>query len=96
RHKDDTWDLVLRRHDTLPHATNLYYGVEGLADYVNSNNLGVHSRKRGAVYGDLDVRSWQRFSLSAGLRQEFYGRARTISVPAGSMAMLESQVTRFR
>ena len=96
RHKDDTWDLVLRRHDSLPHAINLYYGVEGLADYVNSNNLGVHSRKRGAVYGDLDVRSWYRFSFSAGLRQEFYSRARTISVPAGSIGYWLSSKAKLR
>ena len=84
RHEDETWDAALRRHDTIREALHLYYGAEFLADHVDSTNLGLHSRKRGAVYGDLDVRSWHRFSFSAGTRQEFYGNAQTIAVPSFS------------
>ncbi len=83
-HQDNTWDIALRRHDTVAQKLGVYYGAEALADHVGSNNLGVHSRKQGAVYGDLDVRSWRRLSLSAGLREEFYGQAQAIAIPAFS------------
>ncbi len=82
RHIDDTWDIALRRHDSIGQKLGIYYGAEALADHVASNNLGVHSRKQGAIYGDLDVRSWRRLSLSAGLREEFYRQAQAIAVPA--------------
>jgi iron complex outermembrane receptor protein len=101
RHEDETWDIALRRQDTIRRSVRIFYGAEGLSDHVQSNNLGVHSRKRGALYGDVDIRPWHRFSLSAGLRQEFYGRAQTISVPAvsagywlSSKAKLRGSVTR--
>ncbi len=101
RHEDETWDVALRRHDAFRELLHVYYGAEFLADHVDSNNLGVHSRKRGALYGDLDVRSWHRLSFSAGTRQEFYGRAQTISVPSfsggywfSSKAKLRASVSR--
>jgi iron complex outermembrane receptor protein len=82
RHIDDTWDIALRRHDPIGRKIGIFYGAEALADHVNSNNLGIHSRKQGDLYGDLDIRSWHRLSLSAGLREEFYGHAQSIAVPA--------------
>jgi iron complex outermembrane recepter protein len=101
RHRDETWDVALRRQDSLHQGVRLYYGAEGLADHVNSNNLGIHSRKQGAVYANLDVRSWHRFSFSAGERQQFYGSAQTIAIPAfsagywlSSKAKLRGSVTR--
>lgn len=84
RHEDETWDLALRRHDTFREALHFYYGAEFLSDHVDSTNLGVHSRQQGALYGDIDVRSWRRFSFSAGSRQEFYGESQTIAVPSFS------------
>jgi iron complex outermembrane recepter protein len=101
RHEDETWDIALRRHDEIRQAVHVYYGAEALADHVDSNNLGVHSRKQGALYGDIDIRPWRRFSLNAGMRQEFYGHAQTIAVPAvsagywlGSTTKLRGSVTR--
>ncbi|HEY1949626.1 MAG TPA: TonB-dependent receptor [Bryobacteraceae bacterium] len=84
RHEDETWDIAIRRHDALGKIVQVFYGAEGLSDHVDSNNLGVHSRKQGAVYGDVDIRSWRRFSFSASTRQEFYGRGQTIAIPAVS------------
>lgn len=84
RHEDETWDIAIRRHDALGKVVQISYGAEGLADHVDSNNLGVHSRKQGAVYGGLDIRSWRRFSFSVSSRQEFYGHGQTIAVPAVS------------
>jgi iron complex outermembrane receptor protein len=46
--------------------------VEGYRESIASNNLGRHGRNQGAVYADLDVRAWRRFSFSAGLREELY------------------------
>jgi iron complex outermembrane receptor protein len=82
RHIDDTWDVAIRRNDTLGRLVHVYYGLEGLADHVASNNLGTHSRKQGAIYGGLDLRAIRRGSLNAGVREEAYGPgARTIFVP---------------
>ncbi|HEY6990003.1 MAG TPA: TonB-dependent receptor [Bryobacteraceae bacterium] len=91
-HEDETWDAALRRHDLLRPSSNrqsvgVFYGAELLSDHVESNNLGVHSRKQAAVYGSFDVRFWRRFSFSAGDRVQFYGDAgtiRAISVPSVS------------
>jgi iron complex outermembrane receptor protein len=84
RHEDETWDLTFRRHDTIAKNAQLFYGGEAIADEVNSTNLGFHSRKRAALYGDLDVRSFGRFSFNVGLRQEFYGSGQTTALPSFS------------
>ena len=84
RHEDHTWDVALRRRDAVGQLVNLFYGGEYLADHVGSNNLGVHSRKQGAVYGDVDVRALRRFSFNAGAREELYGHRQTIFVPTAS------------
>jgi iron complex outermembrane recepter protein len=81
RHIDNGWDVALRRHDGVGRLAQIYYGVEGTADHVESNNLGEHSRKQGAVYGDLDIRALRRGSISIGAREQFYGRRQTIFVP---------------
>ncbi len=96
RHEDETWDLTLRRHDSISKSAQIFYGGEGIADEVNSTNLGFHSRKRGALYGDLDVRSFGRFSLNVGLRQEFYGAAQTIALPSVSGGFWLSSKVKLR
>ena len=96
RHEDETWDVALRRHDVIREVFHIYYGAEFLSDHVDSTNLGVHSRKRGALYGDLDIRSWHRFSFSAGTRQEFYGHAQTIAVPGFSAGYWLSSKAKLR
>jgi len=72
RHVDDNWELALRRQNALTTKARIFYGAEGLGDHVTSNNLGVHSRKQGAVYAALDVRALRRFSFNAGAREEMY------------------------
>ncbi|MDQ2776067.1 MAG: TonB-dependent receptor [Acidobacteriota bacterium] len=81
RHEDYSWDVALRRHDPITNSAQIYYGVEGLADHVDSNNLGVHSRKQGAAYGSLDIRSIKRASLNIGAREEFYGSGQRFFAP---------------
>jgi iron complex outermembrane recepter protein len=87
RHDDQTWDTALRRHDELNSAITVFYGAEGLAESVQSTNLGEHHRRRGAVYGDFEARSLRRFSFSAGLREEFYGHAHSVLAPTVSGGM---------
>lgn len=84
RHADETWDFTLRRHDPIAKTAQLFYGAEGIADEVDSTNLGFHTRKRGALYGDFDQRSIGRFSFNAGLREEFYGASQTVALPSVS------------
>jgi iron complex outermembrane recepter protein len=81
RHIDDGWDLAIRRHDPIARWATVSYGGELTADHVQSNNLGVHGRKQGAVYGAFDARSLRRASITVGAREEFYGARQTILVP---------------
>jgi iron complex outermembrane recepter protein len=73
RHAVEGYQGALRRREELGTNTRLFYGVETTADSIASNNLGGHSRVRGAGYVSFDTRAWRRFSLSAGLRDEVYG-----------------------
>src|SRR5579875_2708 len=95
-HEDDTWDIALRRHDAIRELMHAYYGVEALSDHVDSNNLGVHSRKQAAVYGAFDFRALRRFSLNAGLREEFYGGGQAITVPSVSAGYWLSEKAKLR
>jgi iron complex outermembrane receptor protein len=73
RHAVEGYQGSLRRRETLSQNAKLHYGVEGYRDAIVSNNLGVHSRGRGAGYVALDVRALRRFSFSLGAREEIYG-----------------------
>jgi iron complex outermembrane receptor protein len=77
RHADDTWQAAFRRWDPIESNTRLYYGVEGYRDSITSTNLGDHVRSRGAGYVAFDARALRRFSLTAGVREEFYGSGQT-------------------
>jgi iron complex outermembrane receptor protein len=93
RHEDTAWNAALRRHDRLAKLAILSYGVEGLADGVNSTNLGIHHRQRGAAYANLDIRALSRFSISAGAREEVYNSGQTVLAPSISGGYwLSSQV----
>lgn len=84
-HIDESYQLALRRHQQLSTNTTLSFGGEGFHDSIDSNNLGQHSRNRGAGYVNLDARALGRLSLSLGAREEFYGSTSefTPSVAAG-------------
>ncbi len=97
RHIDNTWDVALRRHDAIGGKAQIYYGLEGLSDRVESNNLGKHSRRRGAVYGALDLRAIRRASLSVGVREEVYGPgARSVFAPNVSAGYWASARVKLR
>lgn len=72
RHLGESYNGGIRRRETLTNNITLNYGGEGFHDYIDSNNLGVHSRSRAAVYTGLDVRALNRFSFTIGAREEVY------------------------
>ena len=71
-HADESFQGAIRRSEAVSGAITANYGVEGLSESIVSNNLGIHQRARGAVYGSLDVRALKRFSLSVAAREEMY------------------------
>jgi iron complex outermembrane receptor protein len=71
-HIDESWQTSLRRQDSLGQNATLFYGGEGFHESIDSNNLGLHSRSRGAVYVDYDLRALGRFSFSLGAREEIF------------------------
>ena len=71
-HHDESYQAALRRNDDVASNIELHYGVEGLHESIVSNNLGDHSRSRGAAYVALDFRALKRFSLSIAAREEIY------------------------
>ena len=80
-HLTDSWQAAIRRHDALGKRLNVFYGVEGYRDTIDSNNfssageapaLGQHARNRGGVYAAFDWRPLERLSFSVGAREEYY------------------------
>ncbi len=72
RHIAESYQAQLRRREDMGKTSRLHYGVEYLHDAIVSNNLGTHSRARGAAYAAWDMRALGRFSFTAGVRQEVY------------------------
>lgn len=70
-HLEDSYEFALRRADSISRGTRVLYGAEIDRDTIASNNLGNHQRNRGALYAALMARVRQRFSLSAGVREEW-------------------------
>ena len=93
-HIDGSWQGSLRRTENWPAGTLLLMGLEADGDSINSNNLGLHARNRGAGYVDVDLRpAKKRWSLSVGAREEiFSGGAQAVFSPelAGSFRVASS------
>jgi iron complex outermembrane receptor protein len=87
RHLDDDWQGSVRRHDKLAHHAIVSYGVEGLSGSINSTNLGVRSRTRGSAYAVYELRFAKRYSISAGVREEVYGKRNVATSPSLSGAV---------
>ncbi|MBV9268153.1 MAG: TonB-dependent receptor [Acidobacteriaceae bacterium] len=81
RHEDYQWDAAARRHDSITQSSQVFYGAEFLEDHVDSNNLGIHSRQQGAIYGAYDVRALRRASFSVGVREEVYSGTGAVFAP---------------
>jgi len=80
-HIDQSWQAALRRHQSLADNSSLSYGAEAQADAIDSNNLGNHARNREAIYANVDFRALRRFSLSVGVREEFFSGGTSVFTP---------------
>ncbi len=96
RHAVDGFQAAVRRTDTLGQNIKVHYGLEGYRDAIDSNNLGHHDRGRGAGYAAVDVRALKRFSFTAGLREELYGKLNSQLSPAVSAGYWLSPVIKLR
>lgn len=96
RHALESWQGNLRHHDELPLRAVLSYGAEGLAESIQSTNLGARRRLRGSGYVFYDVRAARRFSFSAGLREEVYGSRQVATSPSVSGAVWASPKFKIR
>jgi iron complex outermembrane receptor protein len=106
RHTDGSWQASLRR--TLPvHTTSLaLFGIEADGDSIRSFNLsggvtsdalGVHARNRGAGYVDLDLHpARQRWTLSAGAREEVFSGGLRAFAPQLSASLRTSPALKLR
>ena len=90
-HVDSSWQGSLRHTFTIAPNALLLAGLESDGDSISSNNLGVHTRNRGAGYLDLDIRpAKRRWTLSIGAREEvFSGSIDPVFAPqlAGSLRL---------
>ena len=75
RHAAESWQTNLRRFEEIGSNARLHYGGEFLHDAIESNNLGNHTRARGAAYAAFDMRALSRFSFTLGVRDELYASA---------------------
>ena len=93
-HIDGSWQASVRRTETIASTSVLLFGLESDGDSIQSNNLGLHARNRGAGYVDVDLRpAKKRWNLSAGLREElFSGGAQSVLSPhlAGSLRLTDA------
>ena len=96
-HIDQSWQGVIRRKQQLGSSASLFYGLEAEGDSIDSNNLGRHARNQGAGYVDLDLHSTQRWSLSAGLREEILsGGAQSVLSPDLAASLWVAQTIKLR
>jgi iron complex outermembrane receptor protein len=72
RHADETYEGSVRRTDNLPLGAKLHYGTEIDVDTIESNNLGLHRRRREGAFVDYDLRILKRYSFNVGLRDDIY------------------------
>jgi len=97
-HIDGSWQANLRHTVTIAKTSVLLLGLESDGDSIQSNNLGMHARNRGAGYVDLDLRpAARRWSLSAGARQEiFSGGALAVFSPQLSGSLRVANALKLR
>ena len=66
-HLTDSWQAAIRRHNALGKKLNVFYGVEGYRDTIDSNNFSLAGRSSGARTTCAQSRRHLRgFRLEAG------------------------------
>lgn len=107
-HIDGSWQGSLRGTFAVHDQSALLVGFEANGDSINSFNLsnlnssgnvmvspalGLHARNYGAGYADLDLHPpKQRWSLSAGAREEIFGGPQAVFSPelAGNLRIAKN------
>jgi iron complex outermembrane receptor protein len=87
QHIDDSYEGDLRDSRQLFRHGTLLTGFEETTDEIHSNSLGIHGRNRAAGYAEYEYRVPDRFSVSAGLREEFFGGPESTGFTAVSSPM---------
>jgi iron complex outermembrane receptor protein len=80
------YQAALRRFEKIGENIRVYYGVDGLREHIESNNLGIHTRDQGGVYVSFDARALKRFSFNVGVREELYTAGHQVFSPSVSGA----------
>lgn len=81
-HISQSWQGAVRRNSALSNDFKLAYGVDAQGDVIDSNNLGHHSRNRGAGYINGDFQLLHRVFLSLGARDEVFTGGRNEFAPS--------------
>jgi iron complex outermembrane receptor protein len=95
-HSDESYQLAVRRREELGTTTTLFYGVEGVHESIDSNNLGNHARSRAAAYAALDLRALKRYSLTLSAREEIYRNFSGAFTPTVAAGAWLSSTTKVR
>lgn len=90
------WQAALRRRDHVSRNGTMSYGAEGYRDSIDSSNLGIHARNRGAVYTGYDMRALRRFSFSVAGREEVYNSTRGQFSPTAAVGFWATQGLKLR
>jgi outer membrane cobalamin receptor len=90
-HVSQSWQATLRHTAHHGNSSLLTYGIDADGDVIDSNNLGHHSRNRGAGYLNIDVQYLHRLFVSLGVREELFsgGRAEFAPTFAGGLWLRE-------
>jgi iron complex outermembrane receptor protein len=72
QHIDDSYEGDIRDRRELFHHGTLLTGIEETTDEIHSNSLGNHGRNRAAGFAEFEWRVPQKWSVAAGLREEFF------------------------
>ena len=75
-HVSQSWQAAIRRRSAIGNDVKVSYGLDSDGDKIDSNNLGMHARNRGAGYVNVDLQSFQRLFLSLGAREEIFSGGR--------------------
>jgi iron complex outermembrane receptor protein len=95
RHATESWQAALRRQNGLGSTFRLFYGIEGYRDSIVSNNLGRHTRDRGAAYVAFDARALKRFSFNVGAREEYFTGGQAVFTPSVAGGYWLNRVVKF-
>lgn len=95
-HVTQSWQTDVRHRSTIRQDWRLSYGLEGDGDAIDSNNLGHHSRNRGAGYLNLDWRTPHSTFLTVGAREEVFSGIPAEFVPAVAAGISIKKQLRLR